>query len=277
MSKKSDRETEPTSTLEVVVKKDFHPVADLFPLMEGPESEALVADIKENGLRQPIVLYEGKILDGRNRYEACIKAKVEPEYEQWDGKGSPWAYVWSMNAERRHLEQDQKAAIGIKCKRGDAEWMQERESIRKKEHLPRKSGKFQPSVSRDTDGGRREREELAKETDVSPATMGRVIELEKKDPEAFELVAQGKTKAVKALRKIKEKEYRKRLKEIESQPVQEHNQLYDVIVIDPPWQMHRIGHENQTDKVKLLDYPVMTLDEIAILEIPAADDCHLWL
>ncbi len=91
---------------------EFHPAAALFPLMpvDSPEFGELVDDIGEHGLLQPIILHEGGILDGRNRYRACQHAGVEPRFEEWRGE-SPTAYVLSLNLHRRHLTEDQKAAI----------------------------------------------------------------------------------------------------------------------------------------------------------------------
>ena len=72
----------------------------------------MVQDIREHGLLQPIVLCGGKILDGRNRYRACRHACVEPRFEEWSGE-SPTAYVLSLNLHRRHLTDDQRAAIAV--------------------------------------------------------------------------------------------------------------------------------------------------------------------
>lgn len=49
----------------------FHHLADRFPMMESKDKIELAGDIERNGLREPITLYEDKILDGRNRYEAA--------------------------------------------------------------------------------------------------------------------------------------------------------------------------------------------------------------
>jgi hypothetical protein len=88
----------------------FHPLANRFPLIEGEEFDNLVDDIRTHGQRDPIVLFDGKILDGRNRYRACLEARREPKSRLFDPakEGSPEAFVISVNLKRRHLTGKQK-------------------------------------------------------------------------------------------------------------------------------------------------------------------------
>ncbi len=57
---------------------EFHEYADIFPLLEGQEFDELKQSIAAGGQREPIRLYNGKILDGRNRYRACNALGVKP-------------------------------------------------------------------------------------------------------------------------------------------------------------------------------------------------------
>ena len=95
------------------IEYEYHEDANIFPLIEGEEFEKLVDDIKANGLLNPIVLYEGKILDGRNRYNACNSAGVEPNFIEYDGD-SPREYVLSLNLTRRHLTESQRALVSAR-------------------------------------------------------------------------------------------------------------------------------------------------------------------
>ena len=95
------------------MKFELHPLCALFPRMDGAEFEALKADIGANGLRQPIVTYQGSILDGGNRYEACMQLGVKPLMVEYQGDDIA-AYVESANLHRRHLETaSQRVAIAV--------------------------------------------------------------------------------------------------------------------------------------------------------------------
>ena len=93
-----------------------HPFAALFPELPPEELTQLARDIKERGQLEPIILYKGLILDGRNRYRACQIAGVKPRIEEFNAKAakrSPEEFVLSRNLRRRHLSVGQKAAIAL--------------------------------------------------------------------------------------------------------------------------------------------------------------------
>jgi ParB-like chromosome segregation protein Spo0J len=91
-----------------------HELASIFPkLLWGPLNK-LANDIAQVGLLEPIVLYEGKILDGWNRYKACRIADVQPHFVTYTGAYPALYYVQSKNIERRHLGNGQRALIAAK-------------------------------------------------------------------------------------------------------------------------------------------------------------------
>ena len=93
----------------------FHPYAEVFPLIEGQEFQALVDNIQAHGLRDKITVFDGQILDGRNRFRACKKAGVQPEYREFMGsEEDALEFVISLNIHRRHLTESQRAMAAAK-------------------------------------------------------------------------------------------------------------------------------------------------------------------
>ena len=87
-----------------------HPLADLFPLMNDADFTTLQDDIAAQGLLEPLWLYEGQILDGRNRYKACQELGIQPQVRTYQG-ADPLGFVLSMNLVRRHLNESQRALV----------------------------------------------------------------------------------------------------------------------------------------------------------------------
>ena len=90
----------------------------LFPAIEGDDLESFEADVLANGVINPVLTYEGQVLDGRNRWEACERLGLDCPVERIEDKDwfdestfSPYTYVASLNFSRRHLTQSQKAMV----------------------------------------------------------------------------------------------------------------------------------------------------------------------
>src|ERR1700733_7474148 len=99
--------------------ENWHPAACMFPMLkndEGFKLEDLVKSITQTGLLNPIVLQDGKVLDGRNRLAACKLAGKEPlfvDFESLGFEGSIEEWVGGQNASRRDLTPSQKAFAAL--------------------------------------------------------------------------------------------------------------------------------------------------------------------
>ena len=97
-------------TMDEIVKYQLHPACAAWPPMPDHEIEALAADIKANGLLEPITLTPDKLLlDGRNRAKACERAGVTPATTVY--AGDPVLFSLSKNRHRRHMSVDQIAMV----------------------------------------------------------------------------------------------------------------------------------------------------------------------
>ena len=99
-----------------MIDLELHPLSLLFPPIPEEELAELGRDIALHGQLEPIVLHDGKILDGANRYKACRLMGLEPwttEFNQERVKRTPEEYVMAANVMRRHLTPGQLATIAL--------------------------------------------------------------------------------------------------------------------------------------------------------------------
>lgn len=181
----------------------LHPLCTLFPRIDGGEFAALVEDIRANGLSQPIVLHDGMILDGGNRYRACEEAGVEPEFVEFEGE-SIVSFVLSANLHRRHMTAGQRAAIVASAQ--DWARAQSHGGVRKAEteqaaRLPLEPGEQAASLPLE----RKQRETVADraaKSDASERTQRMADKVAKADPELAKQVAHGEMTLPEAVEKV---------------------------------------------------------------------------
>lgn len=110
----------------------WHPAACIFPILPDDELQQLADDIKANGQHEPVVIFDGMVLDGRNRWLACKFAGITPKTREFHGSPlDALSYVWSVNVKRRHLSSGQAAIAWAKLEQLNADCKAEVEAMRK--------------------------------------------------------------------------------------------------------------------------------------------------
>jgi DNA modification methylase len=200
-----------------------HPAADAFPMMDATRLDELKADIAANGQREPITLCDGMILDGRNRYRACIDLGVEPDTREYTG--DPWSFAWSLNGARRDLEATVRALIFKRCEEGSEKWAKRlakiaEEGSRKKSEAKvgnTNAAKEKTMVDHCDPPLKSEKKHVAREAraaeaKVSPATMARADQIAKR-PDLEKKVVAGEMKPAEAIREIRSSKRREELEQ----------------------------------------------------------------
>jgi N6-adenosine-specific RNA methylase IME4 len=235
---------------------NFHPIANIFPLMDDNEISSLSEDIQKNGLIDPIILHEGMILDGRNRFLACEKAMVEPDYLEFTkivSSHDPLSFVISTNLKRRHLNESQRAMIGAKLANISHGGDRKSDQVA---NLP---------LDKIT------QPQAAKLLNVSDRIIRDAKVILKEAPEKVQSIEHGKRTVHQVKREIQREETKK---ELEKKAVELPKEKYQVILADPPW---KYDFAETASRQIENQYPTMSLEEICSLKIPNASDSVLFL
>jgi len=250
----------------MILKMKAHKFADIFPMMDEVDFNNLKKDIKENGFdnERAILIYEDKILDGRNRFKACKELEIKPTTRNYEGD-NPLSYVISNNLDRRHLTPSQRAVIGVEILPLLEEEANRRMSV---------GGKGVNKLTTLEKG--RASEQVAKQFHTNREYITNAKKLKETNPTLFEEVKQG-TKDFSDVKKEQRLEkIKKQREELQKETLEKPTGFYDVIVMDVPWNYQDDSVYDADGFRGTCPYPTMSLEEIRNIKLPARDDCVLW-
>lgn len=277
----------------------IHPICSKLPAMSADEFAELRASIRDRGLIEPIELYEGQVLDGRHRLQACIDEHCEPRFVEFSG-GDPWLRVWDRNGARREWSggAGQKYAVWRSLKAGSDEWAARQKSIQDAANAARsEKAKARPRnddgtlTSAPTFSGRtgtrgssnKGSKSKAAAAGVDRGTVEKFERVANVAPDLAEKIQTGETTLTKAEREVKErareaKREQNRAAIVAASKTEQALGVYSSIVIDPPWDWGDEGDQDQLGRSRPT-YGTMSID--ALLDLPvgqyAAQDAHLYL
>jgi hypothetical protein len=168
-----------------MIRAEAHEYAKIFPMANDFEISDMADNIKARGLLNPIVMLNGKILDGRNRAAACELAGVTPHTVDYTGT-DPLGDVISWNLHRRQLTTSQKAAVSLEMRDIFAKQAKERQA--------QAPGKPQGEKSVSLNSGEQTGKSAAQVAGVlgiSHATVEDAVFVQKHAPELVEKIKAG--------------------------------------------------------------------------------------
>ena len=192
------------------------PVAAEFPLFDDARRAELATRIKKHGQRRSIVLSADgtMILDGRNRYLACIAAGVEPTFERFREDATELditEFIRDENFERRDLNPGQKAAIGVAIDGYVERLKDEAKERQRKGGGDKKSAKAKSVGAKSSQPKKRAQkttERIAKDAKVGDASVKQALKVKGASPQLLRDVQDGKLSLNDAYRQVRQEEAR---------------------------------------------------------------------
>jgi N6-adenosine-specific RNA methylase IME4 len=259
---------------------EIHPFAAIFPLVDetSPSFQNMLRDMCENGMTDPALIYQGKILDGVTRYRICNKQEdVEFIYEEFKGtEAEALNRSLSRNLHRRHLSESGRAMSALRLARTRKDTTKDREWAAELFNVSPSSVNHALTVLNCQSA------DLIMKVDNGDLKVSLAAGIAKLTPSAREqamldpkMAAQLIKKAARSERELKNgNEIRK-----------EHNEavnnddpmgVYGVIYLDPPWHFE-VRSDSGMDRSADNHYKTMSIEDMAEMNMPAASNCVMFM
>jgi N6-adenosine-specific RNA methylase IME4 len=277
--------------MEITIDSEFKA---LIPPLAADELRQLEENILRDGCRDPLVVWDGILIDGHNRHEICTRNGLPFETVQIQFESRTHARIWMRNnqAGRRNLTTawrlelelgNKKDLIAITENSRRQKMVGNQNAAKEKTELSQNDNTvFEPKLNT--------QKEIAKAAGVSTGQVGMAEQIIKKAPELWEKAKQGDvsiSSAYQQIRRIEKEEQREARREENRAKVAEAQAPEDIIksaakfatiVIDPPWDWGDEGDQDQMGRARP-DYATMSKEQLMALPVGtlADDDCHLYM
>lgn len=169
-----------------------HEFGQLIPKMQSKQFADLQNSIETIGLQVPIVIYQGKVLDGWNRYTAChnitengIRLPSPIRYETFAGDDSQaLQFVLASNLSRRHITEEKRVKLALDIRKKLEKLKPE---VSEKE-LDRQAAESAGTSARTVQRARQVEQKAPKEVreameagEITPGTALKLAKVDKKD------------------------------------------------------------------------------------------------
>jgi N6-adenosine-specific RNA methylase IME4 len=291
----------PQTADDIVIDTEF---AALIPPLSAEERQQLEENIVEHGgARDPLVVWASKgtltLLDGHNRYEICtrlglpfdiheVRFNQRDEAADWIDRNQlgrrnlhPDAFTLLLGRRYNRAKKTMAEAGASKGKSYPCSGEDRTSSKLAKEHgvtekTVRNAGKVAEAVDKLKALDPQIEAKVAAGTLPARAAVVKAAALLEKSPDRAREIIDGQKKMADVIREEKRAAVVAALEDVATREAKQLAGEYDVIVIDPPWPMEKIERDVRPNQSEF-DYPTMSEADLAEMEMPAADDCHLWL
>jgi len=258
----------------IQVKEEFK---NLIPALSAEEYAQLEANILEEGIREPIITWNGFIIDGHNRFSIAQRFDVEYRTTSKHFANEESVKEWMILNQfgRRNLSNYQRSVLALE--------LEEVFSKKAKDNLKLSQGKGKQKSADLKVKPIETRNELSKVASVSHDTISKVKKIQAKAPQEVKAkLATGEVSINAAYKEIKKEEKKEELKEIKSKISSELKNVdinnipekFDVIYADPPW---KYEFSETTNRDIENHYTTMNSIDIAEMNVPANENCVLFM